>query len=89
MILRLISEEVTWTSEGGGNSDPPEWRRALLSTLVATLDTALPYLRSCLETHYLLAQQASERGDQAAAEAHSAAVIAALGRQLEHGLQSP
>lgn len=80
MILRLISEEVTWTNEASGNSDPPEWRRALLSTLVATLDTALPYLRSCLESHYLCAQQASERGDPTTSKAHSSVVVAALGK---------
>ena len=79
MVLRMLSEEVTWTGEGGGQSDAPESRRALLSALVETLDTALPYLHSCLEKHFMQAAEAACRSEGQAAEAHSSAVKAALG----------
>lgn len=79
MVLRMLSEEVTWTGEAGGHLEAPESRRALLSALVETLDTALPYLHSCLETHFMQAVQAASRNDQQAAQAHSAAMKAALG----------
>ncbi len=79
MVLRMLSEEVTWTGEGGSQTEAPESRRALLSALVETLDTALPYLHSCLESHFMLAGQAGARNDQQASEAHSAVVKAALG----------
>lgn len=80
MVLRTVSEEATWTNEGAAASDQPAAKKTLLSALLATLDTYLSFLHGCLETHYMLAIQASKRNDQAAFRAHSAAVTAALGR---------
>lgn len=82
MVLRMLSEEVTWTGEGCSQSEAPDSRRALLSTLVETLDTALPYLHSCLEKHFVQAAQAATENEQQAAKAHTAAVRAALGKLM-------
>ena len=88
MVVRMLSEEVTWTGEGSGHSEAPESRRALLSALVENLDTALPYLHSCLGKHFMQAAEAAGRNDWQAAGAHSSAVKAALGRGLCRRLQA-
>lgn len=80
LVLRMLSEEVTWMGEAGANSEAPEARRALLSALVGTLNTALPFLHGCLESHFIQASQALTSNDQEIYKAHSATVKAALSK---------
>ena len=74
----LVTEEVTWTNDGNSGPEIIQWRREMLASLTASLDTILPFLHSALEASYGLAMEAGNAGNQAASQLHAATVSAAL-----------
>ena len=82
MVLRLVSEEVSWTAEGtgaGASAEVQAARREMLSAMMATLTATLAFLVGTLETQYGQAVQAADAGDMQAAKQSAATVSAALG----------
>jgi hypothetical protein len=82
MVLRLVSEEMSWTNDGGGSPEAQTSRREMLSAMMATLTPVLSFLCSTLESKFSQAVHALESGDQQAAKQNAATVSAALGDLL-------
>ena len=79
MVLRLVTEEVTWTNDGNVSPEMQGWRRTMLAALVSTLGQVLPFLHAVLESHFGQAARAAQAGKEQEARAQAATVSAAIG----------
>lgn len=87
-MLRLVTEEVTWTNDGHAGPEVTQWRREMLASLTASLDITLPFLHTALEMSYSKALEAGQAGNSTAARLHAATVTAALSAHLCRILRS-
>lgn len=83
MVLRLVTEEVTWTNDSNAGAEVQKWRREMLASMFTTLDTVLPFLHTAVEASFGRAMEAAAARDAQSSKAHAAVVTAALG---EHNL---